>query len=68
MCLFRLSTFAPGSRQVHVCHFEVYFFSGYIEHGGEDWVSSGREDNRPSGQRGKLSDTSKWDNYIKRAR
>lgn len=44
------------------------FFSGYIEHGGEDWVSSGREDNRPSGQRGKLSDTSKWDNYVKRAR
>lgn len=51
----------PGNGQV--CHFEV-FFSGYIEHGGEDWVSSGRENDRSSGQRGKLSDTSKRDNYI----
>lgn len=35
------------------------FFSGYNEHGWEDSVSSRREDDRSSGQRGKLSDTSK---------
>lgn len=38
---------------------KIIFFSGCNEHGWEDSVSSRREDDRSSGQRGKLSDTSK---------